>query len=496
MTDLGIAAHARAEPARTAIVDGDRRISYGELHERSCRAARALGALGVAAEDRVAVALRNRPEFFEVSAGAAMLGSEVVPISWRAKVEELGYMVEDSGAKVLVAESEVDGVTAHVLRVDHDYQEALAAQPASPPAGALDSAPTFYRAYTSGTTGRPKAIERPRSTVDSYLASMRAYPLLQGLTSPDEVHLACGPVYHTAPRAFSSYSLLLGQKLVLMRHFDAEECMRLIERERVTWTHMVPINFVRILAFGDATTFDVTSMKRVLHAAAPCPVDVKRRIMERFPPDVVWEYYGMTEGLATIISPREWLRKPGSVGTHAPNIEVHILDEAGREVPPGDVGLIYVTPMGGSRFSYAGAPEKDEEAWRGDLYTVGDMGYLDYDGYLFLTDRKQDMIISGGANIYPAEVEAVLYAHPAVGDVTVIGVPDAEWGEQVKAIVEPRAGVEVTERELIDFCRANLSHDKCPRSIDFVEELPRDPNGKVRKRELREPFWSEAGRRI
>jgi long-chain acyl-CoA synthetase len=323
---------------------------------------------------------------------------------------------------------------------------------------------------------------------------MLAYPLLDGLTSPDEVHLACGPLYHTAPRAFASYALLLGQTLVLVRSFDAAECLQLIERKRVTWTHMVPINFVRILALQNPHASDLSSMKRVLHAAAPCPVEVKRRIIDLFPTETVWEYYGMTEGLATMISPGEWLEKPGSVGRAAPGIEVHILDEDGRELPPGQVGLVYVTPMAGVRFSYAGAPEKTEEAWRGELYTVGDMGRLDDDGYLFLTDRKQDLIISGGANVYPAEVEAVLYAHPAVGDCAVIGVPDPEWGEQVKAIVEPRG--EVTAEELIAFCRTNLAHDKCAKSVDFVDALPRDPNGKVRKRELRDRYWAAKGRKI
>src|SRR5437588_3454175 len=369
MTDLGIAAHARFRGDKVAIVDGERRVTYAELHAGACRAANALLKLGVGAEDRIAIALHNSPEFFEASAGAAMLGVEVVPVSWRASEDEVRYMVEDSGAKVLVSEAR-RGVP--VLR-PQDWADA----PETPPEGALDPAPTFYRAYTSGTTGRPKAIERPRSTVDRYLEAMLGYPLLKGLTSPDEVHLVCGPVYHTAPRAFSSYALLLGQTLVLVRHFDAEDCLRLIERERVTWTHMVPINFVRILALGDAARFDLSSMKRVLHAAAPCPVDVKRRIIELFPPDTVWEYYGMTEGLATMISPGEWLQKPGSVGRAAPSLDVHILDEDGRELLPGEVGLIYVTPMGGTKFAYAGAPEKSREIWRGDLYTVGDMGYLD-----------------------------------------------------------------------------------------------------------------------
>ena len=492
MPGLGIAAHAREQPDKVAIVDGDRRLTYRELHERACKTAHVLKDFGFEPGDRLALALRNRSEFFEAGFAAAMLGVEVVPISWRASKDELAYYLEDSGAKLLGTEESVEGLPAPSLDIRF-HEGAIAGRPPTPPDGALDPAPVYYRAYTSGTTGRPKAVERPHSPVNRYLQAMVGYPLLQGLTSPDEVHLACGPVYHTAPRAFSNYALLLGQTLVLMRHFDAEECLRLIGAERVTWTHMVPINFVRILALGP-TQHDLGSMKRILHAAAPCPVDVKRRIMDVFPPDAVWEYYGMTEGLATMISPGEWLEKPGSVGLAAPNIEVHILDADGRELPPGEVGLIYVTPMGGVRFSYAGAPEKSAEMWQGELYTVGDMGYLDDDGYLFLTDRQQDLIISGGANIYPAEVEAVLFGHPAVADCAVIGIPDAEWGEQVKAIVEPRAPV--TEQELIDFCRANLAHDKCPKSVDLVEKLPRDDSGKLRKRDLRDRYWAGVGRRI
>jgi len=475
-----------------AIVDGDRRLTYRELYERACRTAHVLQGFGLKADDRIALALRNRSVFFEAGFAAAMLGIEVVPVSWQASRDELEYYLEDSSAKLLGVEEPIEGLPAPVFAIEH-HEEAIASMPSTPPEGALDPAPVYYRAYTSGTTGRPKAVERPRSPVNRYLQAMVGYPLLQGLTSPDEVHLACGPVYHTAPRAFSNYALLLGQTLVLMRHFDAEECLALIERERVTWTHMVPINFVRILALG-STERDLSSMKRILHAAAPCPVDVKRRVMDVFPPDTVWEYYGMTEGLATMISPQEWLRRPGSVGRPAPNLEVRILDATGRELPTGEVGLVFVTPMGGVRFSYGGAPEKSEQMWQGELYTVGDMGYLDDDGYLFLTDRQQDLIISGGANIYPAEVEAVLFGHPAVADCAVIGIPDVEWGEQVKAIVEPRGPV--TEQELIEFCRAKLAHDKCPRSVDLVEKLPRDDSGKLRKRELRDRYWASAGRKI
>jgi long-chain acyl-CoA synthetase len=236
-------------------------------------------------------------------------------------------------------------------------------------------------------------------------------------------------------------------------------------------------------------------MRRILHAAAPCPVDVKLRIMDEvFPGDVVWEYYGMTEGLGTYIKADEYRRKPGSVGRAAPTITLKILDEEGKELPHGEVGLVYVSPLGGVPFEYAGAPEKTAAAYKGELFTVGDMGYLDEDGYLFLTDRKIDMIITGGANVYPAEVEGVLFGHPAVGDVVVIGVPDDEWGEAVKAIVEPREPVSADE--IIAWSRERLAHYKCPRTVDFIESMPRDENGKVRKRELRDRYWAGRARKI
>jgi long-chain acyl-CoA synthetase len=493
---LGIAANAEARPDATAILFGDERTSYAELDRLVNQAARAFAKRGVGAGDRVAVALRNRPEFLIAANGAARLGAQVIPLSWRYKRAEVESIVTDSNAKLIVAEADarpaMQGFPA--LHLGGDFEQALDAEPTDPVTD--EPAPVFFRYYTSGTTGVPKAVERPSPDLGTYLTGVVGYPLLAGLTAPDEVHLVCGPLYHTAPCAFANYGLLLGHAIVLMGHFDAEESLRLIGEKRVTWSHMVPINFIHILALPDETRarYEMATIKRIMHAAAPCPVDVKRRVMEVFPPDTVWEYYGMTEGLATIISPAEWLAKPGSVGRTAPNLELSILDDDGNVLPPGEVGVIYVSPMGGVKFSYAGAPEKTAEAWRGDRYTVGDMGYLDADGYLFLTDRRKDMIISGGANIYPAEVEAALFRHPSVGDCSVIGIPDDEWGEAVLAVVEPRAPVSADE--LIAFCRDNLAHYKCPRVIKFVTELPRDPNGKVRKRELRDPYWAGRTRKI
>ena len=486
MDPIGLEAQARSQPEKIAIAAGDRRVTFGELDRRANRASRAFRRAAIGPGDRVGCALRNRVEFFEATFGAARAGAELVPISWRAMHDEVSYLLEDSGARLLVAEQGVRA-SVPVLHIGDEYDAALRAEGDAPLEDAPPVAPPVIRFYTSGTTGRPKAVERPRSTVPNYLAAAREHLGVFEVQQPSEVHLCCGPLYHSAPLGFSDYALLLGQTVVLMERFDAEEFLRLIERERATWSMMVPIHFVRILALPAKVRarYDLSSMRRIIHAAAPCPPDVKRKIIDLFGGDVVWEFYGMTEGRATVISAKEWLRKPGSVGLPMPGARVKILDTDGRELPPGETGLIHVAT--GGRFEYAGAPEKTAEAWHGDFFTVGDMGYLDDDGYLFLTDRHQDMIISGGSNVYPAEVEAVLHRHPAVADVAVIGVPDPEWGEAVKAIVETRAPVEPDE--LIAFCREHLAHYKCPRTVDLVEQLPRELNGKVRKRDLRARYW-------
>jgi long-chain acyl-CoA synthetase len=292
-------------------------------------------------------------------------------------------------------------------------------------------------------------------------------------------------MYHTAPSAYALMSLGEGGSVVIMARWDSEECLRLIEAERVTTAQMVPANFIRILE-ADWKSFDRSSVRKVLHAAAPCPVPVKRRIIEVFPPDTVWEYYGASEGMASVISPAEWLAKPGSVGRPFPGLSVRIMGEDGEDVPTGEVGSIYVSSFPAQRFRYHNAPEKTESAWHGEYFTVGDMGRLDEDGYLFLADRRTDLIISGGVNIYPAEVEAALIEDDDVVDAAVIGLPDERMGQKVHAVVELRPRATRDAEALTARLAGRLADFKLPRTLEFVDELPREPNGKVLKTRLRE----------
>lgn len=487
-----IAQHAQDRPDAKALVQGDRSVTWSQLDRRANQAARMLQRQGVVAGDRVAVALRNSIEFFELIGGAGRLGATVMPVSYRNKRDEVEYLVDDAKASVVVGEPDIAeafaGLPATIFR-GTPYDDLLAAEDDSPIPGAGDAL-AGLRYYTSGTTGRPKAVIRKESANPA--AQMEAFgkvfaARLGLVAQPGEVHLLAAVMYHTAPGAYASQAIGWGHTVVIMERFDPEESLRLIEREKVSWTQMAPIHLVRIVGLPEdvRSRYDLSSIKRVLHAGAPCPVDVKWKVLDLFPQGSVYEYYAATEGYATECPEDVWRAHPGTVGRPAPGIRISILDDEGKPVPTGQVGLVYID--NGSSFEYEGAPEKTAETWLGDMFSVGDMGYLDADGNLFLTDRKSHMIISGGANIYPAEVESVLFGHPAVEDVAVIGVPDDEFGEQVKAIVQKKGPV--TGAELIEFCRERLSHYKCPKSVDFVEDFPRDPNGKVKKKQLRDPYW-------
>jgi len=500
---------------KPALILGERSTTYAELDARANRIARALHRAAVGRGDRVAVALRNSIEWFEILHGLGRLGALLVPLSYRGKGPELAYMLRDSGARVLITEASLRDEIDRALDEQpmaseavwivgaaspwrgESFEARIAAESSSPLDDGYPGGGYNVMIYTSGTTGFPKGIVREE------LPPERMHLQLQGIArlwefAAADVHLVTGPVYHTAPGSMGQVHLLVGATVVIMPRFDAEECLRLIERHRVTTLQMVPAMFSRLLALPEATRrrYDISSVRLVLHAAAPCPVEVKRRIIEVFPSGTVWEFYGASEGGATRIGPEEWLRKPGSVGRPWPGLSVKILGDDGRDSAPGEVGTIYISLTPGARFTYRGADDKTHAAYRDDFFTVGDMGYLDADGYLFIADRKIDMIISGGANIYPAEVEQVLHRHPEVIDTAVVGVPDDEMGESVRAIVELRPGARVSAEELIAFCRRDLAHYKCPRVVELVPELPREPSGKVLKRLLRENYWAGRTRKI
>jgi len=489
---LGITAHARANPDHPAFVLGEQVRTFAEFDERTTRLAHAFARRGVGVGDRVAVMLPNGIEFFEAWAAATKLGAPVVLVNWHLKAEELGYILTDSGARLLVAHTDLldacrtaldQATDCTLLVVPDEYETALAAEDREPelPIDALD-APIFY---TSGTTGRPKGVIHGRPDPGRAGQNMRGQLALWGWHG-DDTYILTGPGYHAGPGGWAMAALYVGATTVILETFDAEAWLRLVAAHRVTRTFMVPAHFIRILEVPEATrrATDVSSLQLIVHAGAPCPVPVKQRIIEALAPCEIAELYGMSEGGATRISMTEWLERPGSVGRPWPGTEVRILDEAGEPVPTGVTGVIYVRPPGGARFHYHDDPDKTAGAWRDDAFTVGDVGHLDGDGYLYLTDRAVDMVIRGGVNVYPREIEDVLFRHPAVVDCAVLGVPDTRLGEQLLAVVETREPV--TPDALRAWCREHLADFKVPATIELVDELPRQPNGKVLKRRLRE----------
>ncbi|HXQ63183.1 MAG TPA: AMP-binding protein [Acidimicrobiales bacterium] len=481
----GLAAIAAADPDRVALVYDGARTTFGRLDRGANAVAHALAGLGVGPGDRVAVMLGNRPELFATWYGAARRGALVVPVSTRLTAPEAAYILGDSGAAVVVHDGAAPALAAAGttavpgLAVD---DPSLAAGAADPPDDAYLGTPVTTMSYTSGTTGRPKGISRP-APVPTPTAPPNPFAQFWGLR-PDDVHLMCGPGYHVAPSAYAQMSLNEGGRVVIMARWDATEALRLIETERVTTAQMVPANFIRILE-ADWAAHDRSSVRKILHAAAPCPVPIKRRIIDVFPPGSIWEYYGASEGMASVISPEEWLAKPGSVGRPFPGLSVRILDDEGMEMAPGEVGAIYISSFAGLRFGYHNDPEKTDQAWRDGYFTVGDLGWLDEDGYLFLADRRTDLIISGGVNIYPAEVETALVEDPDVVDAAVFGLPDERMGQKVHAVVELRPGARRDAEALLGRLAERLADYKRPRAVEFVDVLPREANGKVVKARLR-----------
>jgi acyl-CoA synthetase (AMP-forming)/AMP-acid ligase II len=485
-------------------------VTYAELDRRSNQVAHLFRRRGLRRGDVVAVFMENNARYFEVLWAAQRSGLYYTAISSRLTAGEVAYILEDCGAQVLVTSGAKAAVAAEAVAAVPGVHTRLvcngeapgfepyeAVRDAEPTGPVPDESEGLDMLYSSGTTGRPKGVKVPMREPVPIGTGSGVYTLavgLYGLTS-ESVYLSPAPLYHAAPLRFTMSWMRAGATVVVMEAFDPVEFLRLVERYRVTHTQVVPTMFVRMLKLDPAEreAFDLSSLQVAVHAAAPCPVPVKEQMIDWWGP-VIHEYYAGTEGNGfTAISSAEWLDHKGSVGRALVGT-VRIVGEDGHPAPAGEPGTVYFD--GGGEFEYHNDPEKtaasrNEHGWS----TLGDVGYVDEDGYLYLTDRKSYMIISGGVNIYPQEAENLLVTHPKVMDVAVLGVPNEEMGEEVKAVVQPvdpdEAGPDL-ERELIDFCRASLAAYKCPRSVDFEAELPRHATGKLYKRLLRDRYWADA----
>ena len=486
--------------------------TYRELHERSLGLAHQLRAWGLRRGDGIAIVAENRREYLEIAWAAQRSGLYYTAVNWHLQSAEIAYIVDDCGAAVVFTSAmladAVDAIAAdtpnvrHVVNLDGPTPSAVDALDRGSIEPLADACEGCELLYSSGTTGRPKAVKRPLPPPGEVLVNHRyateMYRDRYGVTT-DSVYLSPAPLYHSAPLTSSMTIHRLGATVVVMERFDAERTLALIADRRVTHAQFVPTMFVRMLKLDPAVRerYDVSSLRCAIHASAPCPPQVKQQMIEWWGP-ILEEYYSGTEGMgATTISSAEWLAHPGSVGRPS-GCTIHIVGDDGDELPPRSTGRVFFESD--RHFEYLNDPEKtasvrDTHGWR----TLGDVGHLDEDGYLYLTDRATFMIVSGGVNIYPQEIEDLLIAHPAVRDAAVFGVPNDEFGEEVKAVVEPSGtadpGPEL-EAALIAHCRQHLAHFKAPRSIDFVGELPRDPNGKMYKRQLRERYWADRASRI
>ncbi|HEX9260496.1 MAG TPA: AMP-binding protein [Acidimicrobiales bacterium] len=510
---------AAVAPDRPAYIMGTtgHTVTYKELDDGANRLAQLFHARGLRPGDHVALCMENHPRYLEVIWGAHYAGLIYTAASSRLTSGELAYIINDCEAKAFITSRYKADQAADILpetpavqvrlmldgAIDgyDSYEADVAEHPAEPVPGVRIAGMDML--YSSGTTGRPKGVMREYSPVPLEEFS-GLIPLLQGLFGFGEqtVYLSPAPLYHAAPLRYTMTVQQLGGTAVVMEHFDPEQALALIERHRVTHSQWVPTMFVRMLKLDPESRakYDVSSLQCAVHAAAPCPIPVKKQMIEWWGP-VLHEYYAGTEGNGFVYcNSHDWLTHEGTVG-RAVMGTLHICNDEGEEVPEGEAGTIYFE--GGAQFEYHNDPDKTKgsrhpKGWS----TLGDVGYVDSDGFLYLTDRKAYMIISGGVNIYPQEAENVLVTHPKVVDVAVFGVPNEDFGEEVKAVVQPKvlpASAEearALEQELIAFCRSQLADIKCPRSIDFREELPRHPTGKLYKRLLKEEYWKDSGRSI
>jgi long-chain acyl-CoA synthetase len=513
---------ALPSPFTAGLVSGTRELPAPAFAERIARAASGFAALGVRQGDCVALLLRNDFAFLEASLAAVRIGAYAVPINWHFKGDEIAYILDDCGAKVLVAHADLlapvtdaipAGVQVLTAATPPDIGAAYGCAPGGVPPRATEwdawlaghepwqgaALPqTSSMIYTSGTTGRPKGVRRQPLTADLEARMADYRERVYGL-EPGVRTMIPGPLYHSAPNAFALRAARIASLIALMPRFDPEAFLALAEQHRIEALFMVPTMFVRLLKLPEEVRarYDLSSLKFIMHAAAPCPPEVKRAMIGWLGP-VIHEFYGSTEsGAVTVVDSLEWLERPGTVGRPIRGGEVRIYDNAGRRLGPGQVGEIYTRLEFLPEFTYHGLPGKRAEIDREGFITSGDVGYLDEAGYLFLCDRKRDMVISGGVNIYPAEIEAVLVTCPGVKDCAVFGIPDGEYGEQLMAVIEPQPGMPPPNAaDVRAFLCQHLAGYKVPRHIEFGTGLPREDSGKIFKRRLRDPYWAKAGRAI
>ena len=510
-------------PLFCGIVSGDRHRAHADVADRAARIAGGLQRLGVKQGDSVCILMRNDIAFIEAAYAAMRLGAYGVPVNWHFKPEEINYILRDSGTPVLIGHADMlhqlrgsipEGVTVlsvptppeilNNYRIDPDHLatpdfaidlEAWLAQQA--PYGGPTLPQPQNMIYTSGTTGHPKGVRRQAPTPQQSANAEAMRAMIYGLKHGARALLP-GPLYHSAPNSFGLRAGRLGGALVLMPRFEPEEFLRLIEAQRIDTIFMVPTMFIRLMKLPESLrrSYDISSLRHVIHAAAPCPPDVKRAMIEWWGP-VIYEFYGSTEsGAVTFATSEDALTRPGTVGRIAPGADMRFLGEDGSILPQGEIGEIYTRISGNPDFTYHNKPEKRGEIDRDGFITSGDVGYIDADGYVFICDRKRDMVISGGVNIYPAEIESVLHAVPGVHDCAVFGIPDAEFGEALMAVVEPQPGVMLDVADIRNRLKALLADYKVPRHIDIATRLPREDSGKIFKRRLRDPYWERAGRMI
>jgi long-chain acyl-CoA synthetase len=511
------------------IWSGERSLSTEQLMGRAAQVATGFESLGIGKGDTVALYMRNDIAFFEANIGAGMLGAYPVAVNWHYTEDEARYLFEDSEAKALVIHADLlppirnaipKGVRVLVVPTPPEVRAAygIADQAGEVPEGMIDwnawresfepreappAAAPLAIIYTSGTTGRPKGVRRPPFTPEQQEAVGRllgrSYGFTDYMDDPSRITIAVvGPVYHSAPYAHSNMATRIGANVVIQPRFDAEDLLRLIETYKITHLNMVPIMFNRLLKLPEDVKrrYDLSSLRYVAHAAAPCPPATKRGMIEWWGP-IIDEYYGATEmGNVTHCTSEEWLAHPGTVGKPVPEAEVKVIDEAGNALPPRAVGEVVGRIRAFGDFHYHRDEAKTRAALKADAVAPGDVGYFDEDGFLYLCDRVKDMIISGGVNIYPAEIEAELHKMPGVADCAVFGIPDEEYGEAICAVVQPQPGARLGEQDVRAFLRKTVAGYKVPKVITFSETLPREDSGKIFKRKLREPYWANAGRAI